>query len=165
MKNLILFSMLATLTPAVTENKPVPKIDPVKYAGKWYVIGWIPTMYDRKWQNTTETYTLNRKGDYDIYTTYTRKGKNKSVRSKGFLNAAAGNATWKVQFVWPFRADYWVIELGEDYSYSVVGHPKNKFLFIMARQPQMNDSLYGAITERCKAKGYDTDQLRKQVQK
>jgi apolipoprotein D and lipocalin family protein len=75
-----------------------------------------------------------------------------------------GNAAWKVQFVWPFRADYWVIEMGEDYSYTVVGHPKHKFLFIMARRPEMSDSLYSAITARCDAKGYDTDKLRKQSQ-
>lgn len=160
---ILLFFLLMNMN--TTENKPVPKIDPVKYAGKWYVIGLIPTKFDRTWQNTTETYTLNSKGDYDIYTTYTKKGKDKSVRSKGFLNPKLGNAVWKVQFVWPFRADYWVIEYGEDYSYTVVGHPKNKFLYIMSRQPSMSDSLYGAITERCKAKGYDTDKLRKQSQK
>lgn len=164
MKMHIIILCLLLMNASPTENKPVPKIDPVKYAGKWYVIGWIPTKYDRRWQNTTETYTLNKKGDYDICTTYTRKGKNKSVRSKGFLNHEKGDAAWKVQFVWPFRADYWVIEMGEDYSYTVVGHPKHKFLFIMARQPSMSDSLYGAITERCKAKGYETDKLRKQVQ-
>ena len=88
---------MIAINPAV--NKPVEYMDPARYAGKWYVIGWIPTIYDPKWQNTTETYTLNEKGDYDIYTEYTRKEKRKSVRSKGFLNRKRGNATWKVQFV------------------------------------------------------------------
>ena len=146
------------------ENKPIDHMDPTRYAGKWYVIGWIPTVYDKNWQNTTETYTLNEKGDYDIYTTYTRKGKPKSVRSKGFLNRKRGNAVWKVQFVWPFRADYWIIELREDYSYTVVGHPKHKFLFIMAREPEMSESLYDAIVRRCNAKGYNTAKLKRHIQ-
>jgi apolipoprotein D and lipocalin family protein len=164
MKNILVLLFMITLTKPQTINQPITKMDPVKYVGKWYVIGWIPTVYDRKWSNCTETYRLNKKGDYNIYTTYTVGQKNKSMRSKGFLNPEKGNAAWKVQFVWPFRADYWIIEMGEDYSYTVVGHPKHKFLFIMARKPVMSDSLYGAVTERCKEKGYETDKLRKQVQ-
>lgn len=164
------FVMTTAFTPTGVKqpdlaNKPVDKIDPVKYAGKWYVIGWIPTKWDRKWTNTAETYTLDKKGNYDIFTTYTREGEDKSVRSKGFLNEKKGNAAWKVQFLWPFRADSWVIECGEDYSYSVVGHPHHKFLYIMGRKPAMSDSLYGSITARCKAKGYETDNLRKQAQR
>jgi apolipoprotein D and lipocalin family protein len=42
----------------------------------------------------------------------------------------------KAQFIWPFKAGYWVVELADDYSYVVVGHPDKKYLFIMARDPQ-----------------------------
>jgi apolipoprotein D and lipocalin family protein len=145
-------------------NQPVKNVDLERYSGKWYVVGFIPTSFDKDWDYTTETYTLNKKGDYDIYTTYRKNDKEKDVRSKGFISKRS-NAEWKVQFVWPFRADYWVIELADDYSWTVVGHPKQKFLYIMSRTPQMNETLYQEITARCREKGYDTKKLRKQLQK
>ncbi|MDQ3111654.1 MAG: lipocalin family protein [Bacteroidota bacterium] len=148
----------------LTASTTVDTVDLNKYSGKWYVIGLLPTSYDKNWDYTTETYTLNKKGDYDIYTTYRKNGKDKSVRSKGFINENSGNKKWKVQFVWPFRADYEIIELGQDYSYTVVGHPQKKFLYIMSRTSKMDDSLYNAIVKRCAENGYETAKMRKQAQ-
>jgi apolipoprotein D and lipocalin family protein len=41
----------------------------------------------------------------------------------------------KAQFIRPYKVDYWIIELADDYSYVVVGHPDHKFLFIITRKP------------------------------
>ena len=145
-------------------NQPLAHVDLHAYAGKWYVIGYIPTGFDKKWEYTTESYALNKNGGYSIFTTYRKNGKDKNLRSKAFIDAASGNAKWKVQFFWPFRADYWVIEHDEQYTYTVVGHPKHHFLYIMSRRPQMSDSLYNEIVARCSAKGYAIQKLRKQKQ-
>ena len=58
------------------------------------------------------------------------------------------NAKLQVQFFWPFRGDYWVIELDDDYQYAVVGHPDRSYLWILSRTPQMEDSLYNDLMER-----------------
>ena len=158
------FCLLLLLMDTDHKNQPVANVDLHAYAGKWYVIGFIPTSFDRRWNYTTESYALNKKGGYNIFTTYRKNGKTKTVRSKAFIDAASGNAKWKVQFVWPFRADYWVIEHDDAYTYTVVGHPKHHFLYIMSRQPRMSDSLYNAISARCSTKGYDISRLRKQQQ-
>jgi apolipoprotein D and lipocalin family protein len=147
-------------------QETVKQIDLEKYSGKWYVIGFIPTMFDKKWNYTTETYTLNEKGNYDIYTTYrkTEDDQVHSVRSTGFINKDSGNSKWKVQFIWPFKADYWVIALAEDYSYAVVGNPKKSFVYIMSRTPTLSESIYNKLVEHCKDAGYDISKLRKQKQ-
>jgi apolipoprotein D and lipocalin family protein len=143
----------------------VSHVDLSMYSGKWYVIGCIPTLFDRNWDYTTENYTMNKNGYFDICTSYrSKKGRLKSVWSKGFFNRASGNAKWKVQYLWPFKANYWIIELCDDYSYVVVGHPKNKFLYIMSRTPQMRDDKFDAIAMRCRNKGYDISKLRRQKQ-
>ncbi|HRG37281.1 MAG TPA: lipocalin family protein [Bacteroidia bacterium] len=148
-------------------QETVKHVDVKKYEGKWYVIGFIPTLFDKKWNYTTETYTLNEKGDYDIYTTYkkTATDKIRNVKSKGFIDKTSGNAKWKVQFVWPFKADYWIIELADDYSYTVVGNPKQSFLYIMSRTSTLPDSIYNKLIENCKKKGYDVSKLRRQEQR
>jgi len=155
---LIMNSITAQTTPA--------SIDLTKYSGKWYVVGVIPTRFDRDWNDVTETYTLNEKGKIEIFTTYIKNGKTKSnhVTSKGFPNKKAGNVKWKVQFIWPFRADYLIEEIADDYSYTVVGHPKKKFLYIMTRTGKMDNRLYSAIVTRFSEKGYDTAKLKKMMQ-
>lgn len=158
--------LLLILQLSCMAQETVKQVDLKKYAGKWYVIGFIPTLFDKKWNYTTESYTLNEKGDYDIYTTYrkTKDDRMRSVRSKGFIDKSSGNAKWKVQFVWPFKADYWVIQLADDYSYTIVGNAKKSFLYIMSRTPTLSETTYNKLVEYCKNSGYNISKLRKQQQ-
>ena len=64
-------------------------------------------------------------------------------------------------WVW---GDYWIIDLAPDYSYSVVGEPKRKYLWILARAPQLSDSTYERILERVKKQDYDLSKLTKTKQ-
>ncbi|MEO6304757.1 MAG: lipocalin family protein [Bacteroidia bacterium] len=167
MKLLKWMVMAALLTGSGFAQTHVKSVNLDKYSGKWYEIASIPSGFDKKWNYVTESYTLNKKGTIDIYTTY-KKGtstKESSVRSKGFPNKESGNVKWKVQFVWPFKADYLVEELDEiNYSYVVVGHPKKKYLYIMNRSGSMAEIQYQEIVERCAKKGYDIKKLHKILQ-
>jgi apolipoprotein D and lipocalin family protein len=165
MKNTFAFILIFLHITAMAQET-VKQVDLKKYSGKWYVIAFIPTLFDKSWNYTTESYALNEKGNYDIYTTYRKStaGKIHSVRSKGFINKDSGNAKWKVQFVWPIKADYWILELADDYSYTVVGNPKKSFLYIMSRTPTLSETLYEHLVEVCRNKGYDIAKLRKQLQ-
>ncbi|MEW6468892.1 MAG: lipocalin family protein [Bacteroidota bacterium] len=149
------------LSTATTGQQTVNYVDLNLYAGKWYVVACIPTVFDRNWEDITETYTVNPSGSFNIYTSFRKpSGRTRTIRSKAFIDRSSGNARWKVQFVWPLRAHYWIIELADDYSYTVVGHPKKKFLYIMSRSPFMKDELLQAIIGRCSQKGYDISELR-----
>jgi apolipoprotein D and lipocalin family protein len=145
------------------ENKTVTQVDLKKMEGTWYSLSSIPTPLDKKWRETIEAYTWNDKGYYDVYTTYKKIKKDQSaegsIRSKLFVVEGTGNAQLKAQFFWPFKTDYWVVELADDYTYLVVGHPKKKYLFIMSRKPSIDKVLYAQIIERCKNRGYATDEL------
>lgn len=156
--------MNPTQVISTVENIPVERLDLQRYAGKWFSLSSIPTSLDRKWKETTETYTLNENGYYNVLTTYKKNDdpEVKSIKSKLFVVEGTNNTELKAQFVWPFKVDYWVIELAEDYSYTVIGHPEQKYLFIKSRQPSIDKKLYDDIVERCKTRGYDTDKLVKQ---
>ncbi len=41
-------------------------------------------------------------------------------------------------FVW---ANYWVIDLADDYSYAVVSEPDREYLWLLARDPRMSDAV------------------------
>ena len=74
------------------------------------------------------------------------------------------NAKLKVRFFWPFSGDYWIIDLGADYEYAVVGHPKRNYLWILSRSPQMDAAVYAGIIERLKKQHYGVSWLNKTAQ-
>ncbi|MEI6184757.1 MAG: lipocalin family protein [Bacteroidota bacterium] len=46
----------------------------------------------------------------------------------------------------------------------MVSHPSRKYLWILSRTPQMNDTIYQQILSRLQAKGFDLSKLQKTVQ-
>ena len=85
------------------------------------------------------------------------------IKGKAFVEKDSGNAKLKVQFFWPFRGKYWIIDLADDYSYAVVSHPNKKYLWILSRTPQMDAQVYEQILLRLKSKGFDLDKIQKTV--
>ncbi|RYF58626.1 MAG: hypothetical protein EOO39_34045 [Cytophagaceae bacterium] len=52
-------SLMTELPPQPT----VPYVDVMKFMGPWYVIGCIPTMFEKGAHNAVETYTWNAEKD------------------------------------------------------------------------------------------------------
>ena len=69
-----------------------------------------------------------------------------------------------MQFFWPFKAKYWIIDLADDYSYAVVSHPNKKYLWILSRTPFMKEEIYKQISDRLTIKGFDLTKLKLTVQ-
>jgi len=143
------------------DNVPVQKVDILSFAGKWHTLYSIPMLIDKRWRQTTETYVIHPDGYYAVFTTYHvgDEEKRRFLRSKLFVIRGSRNTRFKAQLIWPFTTEYWVIELAEDYSYAVIGHPKCKTLFIMSRKPALPEELLSDIINRCQQKGYDTSKL------
>ncbi len=164
MKTLSFILLLLISKLPIDKNKPIEKLDFQKYAGVWYSLHSIPTIFDRGSRETTAKYTFVKEGYYEV-TTFYKKPNDEQVysrESKMFPSAVQKNGALKAQFIWPIKVDYWIIELAEDYSYVVVGHPDFKFLFIMCRSKKMQRKTYDEIVARCKAKGYDVSKLTSQ---
>lgn len=147
-------------------NEPLQHIDYKAFQGKWYSITSIPTFLDKKWRQTIENYVL-KENHFEVLTTYKKIGKEgeQSIKSKLFFYPHKPNGAMKAQFWWPIKVAYWVIELPDDYSYVVIGHPDKKYLFIMSRKPVMDKKQYDEVVERCAKRGYNTAQLVNQEHK
>jgi len=94
-----------------------------------------------------------------------KNGKIKQAKGKTKVVDKNSNAKLKVTFFWPFYGDYWIIKLGNDYDYSVVGTPNLKYLWILSRTPQIDDELYSQLIEYAKSKGFEVNKLIKTLQK
>ncbi len=140
----------------------VPYVDLEKYAGKWYEIASFPQRFQKGCNCTTAEYTPTDKG-YVIVENRCNKdsvsGTLSYIKGKAFVQKNSGNAKLKVQFFWPFKGKYWIIDLADDYSYAVVSHPNKKYLWILSRTPAMEEKVYEKIISNAKEKGLDISKL------
>ena len=74
------------------------------------------------------------------------------------------NSKLKVSFFWPFHGNYWIIDLDPDYKWAVVGEPGRKYLWVLSREPRLDDTLYEKILDRAKQQGYDVGPMIKTKQ-
>lgn len=142
----------------------VQKVEVKRYMGKWYEIASFPQRFQKGCSCTVAEYTLNENGTVKVDNSCTAYGKKKQSIGKAKVVDKETNAKLKVTFFWPFWGKYWIIDLADDYSYAVVGHPNREYLWILSRKPQMDKDVYNGIVERAKAKGFDVSKLKVTVQ-
>ena len=156
----LLLGACATKTPTIT---PVASVDLSRFMGDWYVIAHIPSMMERDAYDAIETYRLD--GDGKIRTTFRqRKGSFDSaietMEPVGTVVEGTNNAVWGMQFVWPIKAEYVIVDLAPDYSRTIIGRSKRDYVWLMARTPSLPQDQLDAAIARIKALGYDTSKLR-----
>ncbi len=78
----------------------------------------------------------------------------------GFVVDKQSNARWKMQFIWPFKADYRITYLTRDYGITVIARQKRDYVWVMARRPQIEEAERLAVEAHLKELGYDLDKLR-----
>lgn len=167
--------LVLLLTACMTMNgkgmKPletVSFVDLDRYVGQWYEIARYHHRFQEGCVGSRATYTLRDDGRITVVNECYDKsfsGKLRSVKGKAWVVDTDSNARLKVSFFWPFAGDYWIIDLGENYEYAVVGHPARKYLWILARTPEMDDRVYEAILMRLEKQEYDTAKLIRTLQK
>jgi apolipoprotein D and lipocalin family protein len=137
----------------------VPHVDLEKYLGKWYEIAHLPFRFEDDCTDITATYSLSKDGNVSVLNECLRDGKLKQAKGKAKVVDKNTGAKLKVTFFWPFSADYWIIDLGKDYDYAVVGTPNRKYVWILSRTPKMDDKLFSQLIESVKSKGFDVNNL------
>ena len=138
----------------------VPHVELEKYLGKWYEIAHLPAGFQEGCTETTATYTLSEDG-ISVLNECRRNGKVKQAKGKAKVVDKNTGAKLRVTFFWPFFGDYWIINLGKDYEYAVVGTPNRKYLWILSRTPHMNDKVFSQLIESAKSQGFDVNNLMK----
>jgi apolipoprotein D and lipocalin family protein len=167
---LTVLPMLAAAAPTPAKQPPletVTHVDLSRYTGTWYEIASFPQRFQKGCTSTTATYTLRPDGRLEVLNRCARDSLNGRVtvaRGRARVVDPKTNAKLKVSFFRPFWGDYWIIDLGRDYEYAVVGHPSRKYLWILSRTPAMPSSVYEGILGRLRTQGYDVSRLRTTLQ-
>jgi apolipoprotein D and lipocalin family protein len=159
---LLLFVTIIKGQDMKNELQVVNKVDLKKYIGLWYEIAKIPNWFQKKCiRNTTAEYSLRDDGKIKVV--------NSCIQSDGSKNVAEGiakvvdnisNAKLEVSFVrilgiQLFWGDYWIIGLGENYDFALVGSPDRKYGWILSRTKKLPQEKLNMISDLLKIKGYD----------
>ncbi len=167
----LLLSLLSLNSCSSIKQAPlltVPHVDLKHYMGDWYVFANIPYSLEKGKVGTLDRYALRPDGKMDNIFLFRRGSLDAPLEQwKGvaWVHNKATNAEWRVQFVWPLRVPYLIIDLDKDYQWSVIGYPNRKMAWVLSRKPVLDEATYRGILERMAKQGYDTSLLAKVPQK
>ncbi len=164
----VALSACATLQRGPIGNTAVPQpakpVDLTRYAGRWYEIGRYEAGFQRGCEASMATYALRDDGLVSVVNTCRQDrldGELRSVEGKANIIADSGNAKLKVSFFGPFYiGDYWVLDRADDYSWSIVGEPSGRYLWLLSRTPQPSAQARETIMNRARDLGYDLSLVR-----
>lgn len=164
-----LLLLMPSLFSAVSKkDKPletVPSVDLKRYTGKWYEIARLPNSFQEKCAgNVTAEYKRLDDGKIEVVNSCKKSnGETTVARGKARIKDEKTNAKLEVRFAPAFLSflplvlgDYWILELGENYDYAVVGDPSRKYLWVLSRKPEIEETRLREILRRAQEKGFDT---------
>lgn len=144
--------------------EPARPVDLSRYLGRWYELARYENGFERDCEAVTADYATRDDGLIDVVNSCRKGGVNGPPdvsRGRAKVVADSGNAKLKVSFFGPFFfGNYWVLDHADDYSWSIVGEPSGRYLWILTREAAPAASVKDALIERVRALGYDTSMLR-----
>jgi apolipoprotein D and lipocalin family protein len=163
----IMLAFVALALVACSHNPPmetVAHVDIDRFMGRWYVIANIPTFIETGAHNAIESYEKNPDGS--IATSFTfydggYSGEAKAYHPTGYILDTKTNATWGMQFIWPFKADFRIVYLDDDYATTVIARQARDYVWLMARTPVIPEKKYNEIIGFIKSIGYDTSSIQR----
>lgn len=155
---------LNLLTGCATATFPtVSEVELNKFMGSWYVAAGRFTPFEKEVHNAVEVYNYDEKTKViDIDFTYRKgafDGELKKIPQTATIVENTRNAHWKVSPFWPFKFDYLVIALAEDYSWTAIGVPDQEYLWIMFRKNNPSREEVQVVIDKLNEIKYDTGNL------
>ncbi|MFC3095178.1 lipocalin [Alteromonas sediminis] len=159
---IFLLVLTASCTSVPEGITPVDDFQVNRYLGKWYEIARFDHSFERGMSNVTATYTLREDGGLDVLNEgfIDSKGLWESADGKAYFVGDQSRGHLKVSFFGPFYASYVVFELDKNnYSYSLVTGPDRSYLWILARDPNVNEATYRELVKKAEEEGFDVSKL------
>ncbi|PKL75559.1 MAG: hypothetical protein CVV27_14740 [Candidatus Melainabacteria bacterium HGW-Melainabacteria-1] len=138
-----------------------PGVDLSRFCGKWFEIAHFPGKHEDV-AGMTLTYTLQPDNSLDVLLSYhdhDLSGPEHTQRKHIWIAEPDNRSHLKKQVIGPIGTDYWILEIGKNYEYAVLGTPSRKHLWILSRTPKLEASCYESIVERMQEQGFDTSKL------
>lgn len=158
--------LIPTATTPENEVKTVSQVDVKRYLGKWYEIARFEQSFQKGCGSVTADYSLRSNGKVNVLNTCVfENGTVKTAKAIASVVDKKTNSKLKVSFV-PFlnrfgffAGDYWIIGLGDNYEYAVVGSPDRQYLWFLSRTPSISNEKLNELKQIAESQGFDLSKL------
>jgi apolipoprotein D and lipocalin family protein len=166
---IFLIGLIFTSTMAgEKENNNMPttveSVNLQRYTGLWYEIARLPNRFQKQCvRNVTANYRLLPDGKIEVVNRCLKTdGEADEIKGIAKVVDPINNSRLKVSFFRPlgislFWGDYWIIGLGVNYEYAVVGTPDRKYGWILARQSNLEQKQLDEIFSLLRRQGYQPE--------
>jgi len=160
---LIIFPLLLIACTGKPEGMvAVKEFEINRYLGKWYEIARLDHSFERGLDNITAQYSLRDDGGVKVINSGFSKENNKweQAEGKAYFVSNPDIGHLKVSFFGPFYGSYIIFELDKkDYQYAFVSGPDTSYLWLLAREPQVDSTVTELFVKRSQESGFDTSKL------
>ena len=166
---MLFFSIFAfgCASPPVNRTSEAPlttvqNVDLDRYLGRWYEIARFPNSFEKNCEGVTADYALRDDGLIRVVNTCRKdsaSGKIETAKGRARIVDEQTNAKLEVSFFSPFWGDYWILDLADDYSLSLVGEPSGRYLWILSRTPTISQETKETALSKLEAMGYNVSAL------
>lgn len=145
--------------------EPAKPVDLQRYLGRWYEIARYEQRFQKGCEGVTADYALREDGGIAVLNRCRKPdGTTDEARGRAKVVDTDTGAKLKVSFFGPFYGDYWVLDRGDDYEWSIVGEPSGRYLWILSREATLPEAEVERLIARTAELGYDTAMLRRTQQ-
>ena len=133
-----------------------------RYLGTWYEIARLDHRFERGMNNVTANYSLRDDGGVRVVNRgyVAGDGEWEEAEGKAYFTGDPSVGELKVSFFGPFYGGYNVIALDKDnYSYSMVAGPNREYLWILAREPELDASVVDDLVALAASLNFPVDDL------
>ncbi len=152
---------LAGCTGVPDGIEPVEDFELDRYLGTWYEIARLDHRFERGLTNVSAHYSMRVDGGVAVSNRGYRVADDEwdEAEGKAYFVGDSNVGRLKVSFFGPFYGGYNVFVLDEEYQYAMVAGPDRSYLWILARTPEIDDSLRDELITQAAAGGFATEEL------
>lgn len=133
------------------------EFDLKRYLGKWYEIAKIRNEFEPGLSNTVAQYTLNPNGTIQVINSGYLGDKFKQIT--GIARVTDNSRVLDVSFFPGIYSRYKILAIGENYEYALVGGDTDRYLWILSRKPNLEESILEELLRIAREKGYKVEDL------
>lgn len=169
---LLILALATALRPAQADVTPVQgdptvplqpfaALDLERYAGRWYEIARFPNRHQRRCAQVTAEYAPRPDGHFEVRGTCPDPAGGRPTVREGVarLDGPAELSLGLNAWLPVFRRTVFVLDVSEDYTVAVIGEPRRKYGWIMARAPEVSPAAYARAVTVLARNGYFTELL------
>lgn len=154
-------------SPGPVGNNAVPQpaksVELDRYFGRWYEMARYEAPFQKGCEAVTADYSLRDDGKIEVVNSCRKGGvggKLEQAVGKAKVVDSSTGAKLKISFFGPFYGDYWVLDRADDYSWSIVGEPSGRYLWMLTRNAKPDAATRARLEARVKELGYDWSRVR-----